>query len=167
MSTGIGGLLEFDVAADVVSLGKLESILERADKYKYVFVDEAHRFRNASTEAFGRLHAICYGKRVVLISATPINNYTSDIENQIYLFQPKHNSNIVGVKNLEEFFLQLRKAQNEAKKQGGAAYLAQIGKNSEIIRDKLLRHIMIRRTRSEVAKYYAKDMKVQGLNFLN
>lgn len=158
-------LLEFDVAADVVSLGKLESILERADKYKYVFVDEAHRFRNASTEAFGRLHAICYGKRVVLISATPINNYTSDIENQIYLFQPKHNSNIVGVKNLEEFFLQLRKAQNEAKKQGGAAYFAQIGKNSEIIRDKLLRHIMIRRTRSEVAKYYAKDMKVQGLKF--
>lgn len=158
-------LLEFDVAADVVSLGKLEPVLERADKYKYVFVDEAHRFRNASTEAFGRLHAICYGKRVVLISATPINNYTSDIENQIYLFQPKHNSNIVGVKNLEEFFLQLRKTQNEAKKQGGAAYLAQISENSEIIRDKLLRHIMIRRTRSEVAKYYAKDMDLQGLKF--
>ena len=158
-------LLEFDVAADVVSLGKLEPVLERADKYKYVFVDEAHRFRNASTEAFGRLHAICYGKRVVLISATPINNYTSDIENQIYLFQPKHNSNIVGVKNLEEFFLQLRKTQNEAKKQGGAAYLAQISENSEIIRDKLLRHIMIRRTRSEVAKYYAKDMELQGLKF--
>ena len=158
-------LLEFDVAADVVSLGKLESVLERADKYKYVFVDEAHRFRNASTEAFGRLHAICYGKRVVLISATPINNYTSDIENQIYLFQPKHNSNIVGVKNLEEFFLQLRKTQNEAKKQGGAAYFAQISENSEIIRDKLLRHIMIRRTRSEVAKYYAKDIELQGLKF--
>lgn len=158
-------LLEFDVAADVVSLGKLESVLERADKYKYVFVDEAHRFRNASTESFGRLHAICYGKRVVLISATPINNYTSDIENQIYLFQPKHNSNIVGVKNLEEFFLRLRKTQNEAKRQGGAAYLAQISENSEIIRDKLLRHIMIRRTRSEVAKYYAKDMELQGLKF--
>ncbi len=158
-------LLEFDVAADVVSLGKLESVLDRADKYKYVFVDEAHRFRNASTEAFGRLHAICYGKRVVLISATPINNYTSDIENQIYLFQPKHNSNIVGVKNLEEFFLQLRKTQNEAKKQGAAAYFAQISENSEIIRDKLLRHIMIRRTRSEVAKYYAKDIELQGLKF--
>ena len=158
-------LLEFDVAADVVSLGKLESVLDRADKYKYVFVDEAHRFRNAGTDAFGRLHAICYGKRVVLISATPINNYTSDIENQIYLFQPKHNSNIVGVKNLEEFFLQLRKSQNEAKKHGGAAYLAQISANSEIIRDKLLRHIMIRRTRSEVAKYYAKDMERQGLKF--
>ncbi|WP_295917617.1 helicase-related protein [Anaerovibrio lipolyticus] len=158
-------LLEFDVAADVVSLGKLESVLDKADKYKYVFVDEAHRFRNSGTDAFGRLHAICYGKRVVLISATPINNYTSDIENQIYLFQPKHNSNIVGVKNLEEFFLQLRKSQNEAKKQGGAAYLAQISANSEIIRDKLLRHIMIRRTRSEVAKYYAKDMERQGLKF--
>lgn len=158
-------LLEFDVAADVVSLGKLESVLDRAEKYKYVFVDEAHRFRNAGTESFGRLHAICYAKRVILISATPINNYTSDIENQIYLFQPKHNSNIIGVRNLEEFFLQLRKKQNEAKKQGTEAYLSQISSNSEIIRDRLLRHIMIRRTRSEVARYYASDMEQQGLYF--
>ncbi|MBO6178161.1 MAG: helicase [Selenomonadaceae bacterium] len=158
-------LLEFDVAADVVSLGKLDSVLETADKYKYVFVDEAHRFRNANTEGFSKLHAICYGKKVVLISATPINNYTSDIENQIYLFQPKHNSNIVGVKNLENFFRRLNKNKNDAKKRGKVEYMAQISKNSEIIRDKLLSHIMIRRTRSEIQKYYAKDMEIQGLTF--
>ena len=102
-------LLEFDVAAEVKSLGKLESILEKGvDKYKYVFIDEAHRFRNQGTESFSKLHKICYGKKVVLISATPINNYSSDIENQIYLFQPKHNSTIIGVKNLEGFFRELR-----------------------------------------------------------
>ena len=97
-------LLEFDVAAKVVSLGKLDTILSGNLDYEYVFVDEAHRFRNANTESFSKLHEICYGKKVILVSATPINNYTSDIENQIYLFQPKHNSNIVGVKNLESFF---------------------------------------------------------------
>jgi len=158
-------LLEFDVAADVVSLGKLDSVLETADKYKYVFVDEAHRFRNANTEGFSKLHAICYGKKVVLISATPINNYTSDIENQIYLFQPKHNSNIVGVKNLENFFRKLNKNKNDAKRRGKVEYMAQISKNSEIIRDKLLSRIMIRRTRSEIQEYYAKDMEKQGLKF--
>ena len=155
---------EFDVAADVISLGKLDSVMDRAAKYKYVFVDEAHRFRNAGTEAFSKLHAICYQKQVVLISATPINNYTSDIENQIYLFQPKHNSNIVGLKNLEGFFAQLRKNQNSLEK-GSPEYLAQLRINSEVIRDKLLRHIMIRRTRSEVVNYYGGDMKAQGLTF--
>ena len=33
-------LLEFDVAAKVVSLGKLDSVLESGSEYKYVFVDE-------------------------------------------------------------------------------------------------------------------------------
>ena len=100
-------LLEFDVSAKVVSLGKLDSVIGGRIDYEYVFVDEAHRFRNAGTDSFSKLHEICYGKKVVLVSATPINNYTSDIENQIYLFQPKHNSNIVGVKNLEGFFASL------------------------------------------------------------
>ena len=83
-------LFDFDVSANVVSLGKLDTILEGNVDYDYVFVDEAHRFRNAGTDSFSKLHEICYGKKVILISATPINNYTSDIENQIYLFQPKH-----------------------------------------------------------------------------
>ena len=160
-----GVLQEFDVAAEVASLGKLDSIMDKADKYRYVFVDEAHRFRNAGTEAFSKLHAICFRKQVVLISATPINNYTSDIENQIYLFQPKHNSNIVGLKNLEAFFTTLKKRERAAKKLGPEEHMAQIRANSEIIRDRLLRHIMIRRTRSEVAQYYARDMEAQGLTF--
>ena len=74
-------LLEFDVSAKVVSLGKLDSVIGGRIDYEYVFVDEAHRFRNAGTDSFSKLHEICYGKKVVLVSATPINNYTSEIEN--------------------------------------------------------------------------------------
>lgn len=158
-------LQEFDVAAEVESLGKLDSILEKdVEKYKYVFIDEAHRFRNQGTESFSKLHKICYGKKVILISATPINNYSSDIENQIYLFQPKHNSTIVGVKNLEGFFRELRSKENKYAK-GTQMYLDQVRANSEIIRDKILRHIMIRRTRGEIKEFYAEDLKRQGLSF--
>lgn len=158
-------LLEFDVAAEVESLGKLDNILQKGvDKYKYVFIDEAHRFRNQGTESFSNLHKICYGKKVVLISATPINNYSSDIENQIYLFQPKHNSTIIGVKNLEGFFRDLRTKEKKYTK-GTQMYLDQLRENSEEIRDKILRHIMIRRTRSEIKEYYAEDLKRQGLSF--
>lgn len=157
-------LQEFDVAAKVVSLGKLDSVIEKGIDYTYVFVDEAHRFRNAGTESFSKLHEICYGKKVVLISATPINNYASDIENQIYLFQPKHNSNIVGVKNLEGFFASL-KGKLKGLDKGTPEYMDQIRGNSEEIRDKILRHIMIRRTRTEIEQYYHDDLVKQGLTF--
>lgn len=158
-------LLEFDVAAEVESLGKLDRILEKGvDKYQYVFIDEAHRFRNAGTESFSSLHKICFGKKVVLISATPINNYSSDIENQIYLFQPKHNSTIIGLRNLENFFRELRGKEKKFTK-GTAMYLEQVRANSEEIRDRILRHIMIRRTRSEIMEYYADDLARQGLTF--
>ena len=159
-------LQEFDVArCDVESLGKLDKIIEKGtDKYSYVFVDEAHRFRNSGTEAFADLHQICRGKKVILISATPINNYTSDVENQIYLFQPKHNGTINGIKNIEGFFKNLEKKLSK-KISGSPEYMKQLRKNSEEIRDKLIREVMIRRTRSEIQQYYAEDLKKQGLSF--
>lgn len=159
-------LQEFDVArCDVESLGKLDKIITKGtDKYSYVFVDEAHRFRNSGTEAFTELHQICHGKKVILISATPINNYTSDVENQIYLFQSKKNGTINGIKNIEGFFRSLN-AKLAKKPKGSAAYMEQLRENSEIIRDKLIREVMIRRTRSEIQQYYAADLAKQGLRF--
>ena len=159
-------LQEFDVSRwDVESLGKLDRILEKnIDKYTYVFVDEAHRFRNSGTDAFTKLHQICRGKKVILISATPMNNYTSDIENQLYLFQSKHNGTINGIKNLEDFFRSLRSKLNEFPK-GTNGYMLQLRENAESIRDKLLREVMIRRTRGEIKKYYSSDLEKQGLTF--
>lgn len=159
-------LQEFDVSrCDVVSLGKLDKVIAKGtDKYSYVFVDEAHRFRNSGTEAFTELHQICRGKKVVLISATPINNYTSDVENQIYLFQSKQSGTINGIKNIEGFFRGLN-SKLAKKPKGSAAYMAQLRENSEIIRDKLIREVMIRRTRGEIQQYYGEDLKKQGLTF--
>ena len=159
-------LQEFDVArCDVESLGKLDSLIQKGtDKYSYVFIDEAHRFRNSDTESFTMLHQICRGKKVVLISATPINNYTSDIENQIYLFQSKQSGTINSIKNIEGFFRGLNGQLNKFQK-GTKEYMNQLRKNSEVIRDKLLREVMIRRTRSEIEEYYADDLKAQGLSF--
>lgn len=159
-------LQEFDVARyDVESLGKLDRIIEKGtDKYSYVFIDEAHRFRNSDTESFTKLHQICRGKKVVLISATPINNYTSDIENQLYLFQSKQSGTINGIRNIEGFFRGLNGQLNRYSK-GTLEYMNQLRENSEVIRDKLLREVMIRRTRSEIEEYYADDLKAQGLTF--
>lgn len=79
---------------------------------------------------------------MILISATPINNYTSDVENQLYLFQAKQSGTINGIKNIEGFFRGLN-AKLAKKPKGSASYMAQLRENSEIIRDKLIREVMI------------------------
>ena len=88
---------------EVKSSGKLELLLERSIRYSYVFVDEAHRFRNEYTQSFEYLDRLCKGKKVVLISATPFNNSFDDILALIKLFQPSRKSSIPGVSNLEAF----------------------------------------------------------------
>lgn len=162
-------LYQFEVAgATVESLGKLDSILEDKEimeNTKYVFIDEAHRFRNDSTESFQKLHQICYNKKVILITATPQNNFSTDIASQIYLFQPRNNSTIIpNNKNIEGFFNQLDSKLKKHEK-GSKKYTDTLKHNSEIIRDKVLRNIMIRRTRKEIMEYYKEDLEKQGLTF--
>lgn len=159
-------LWEFDVSAKVESLGKLDSIIKMSqDSYDYVFIDEAHRFRNADNSMYKKLHEICNGKKVVLISATPQNNYISDIANQIYLFQNRKNSNIIpNQKDLEGFFKKLQKKLKQHEK-GTQEYLEVSKEVSTEIREKVLNHIMVRRTRKEIMKYYQKDLEAQGLTF--
>ncbi|HHV39249.1 MAG TPA: helicase [Tepidimicrobium sp.] len=158
----------FGVSARVKSLGKLDSILndpELLRRTEYVFIDEAHRFRNKDTEGYRKLHEICFGKKIILISATPQNNYSTDIANQIYLFQPRNNSTIIpDHADLEDFF---RKLENRLKplEKGTEEYNDVLKENSEVIRNRVLRNIMIRRTRTEIEEYYSEDLKKQGLSF--
>lgn len=149
----------------VESEGKLDKIIEEgSEQYRYVFVDESHRFRNAETEQYKQLHEICVGKKVILISATPQNNYNTDIANQLYLFQSKNKSTIVNARNLELFFDTLRKKVRTFDK-NTEEYKQAIREASEEIRDKVLREVMIRRTRTEIQKTYADDLRKQGLKF--
>ncbi len=149
----------------IESVGKLDKIdEEESEKFSYIFVDESHRFRNSETEQYKKLHEICVKKKVILISATPQNNYYSDIANQLYLFEPKNRSTFVGVRNLEAFFkniaINVAKCEKGSKEQKDA-----IKQASKEIRDKVLREVMIRRTRTEIQKNYGEDLKKQGLEF--
>ncbi|BEH91714.1 ATP-dependent helicase [Turicibacter faecis] len=161
-------LQQFDVSAKVESLGKLDSLLSDKDlmeNLKYVFVDESHRFRNQRTESFRKLHEICFNKKVILVTATPLNNYSSDIANQIYLFQSKNNSFIIpNNRNLESFFRRLDNNLKSLDKKS-EDYKEALKNNSEIIRNQVLRNIMVRRTRSEIMEFYKEDLERQGLKF--
>jgi superfamily II DNA/RNA helicase len=157
---------EFNVTKfRIESLGKLDRILETdIDKYETIFIDEAHRFRNEYTQGFEKLTEITYGKKVVLVTATPLNNTFLDIFNQIKLFQSPKRSTIPGVVNLDKFFNKWT-TQLKKHKKSDPEYLDIIKAGAEDIREKVLKYIMVRRTRSEIKKYFRKDIDEQGLFF--
>jgi superfamily II DNA or RNA helicase len=149
------------------SLGKMESLLDRdLQKYTLVFIDESHRFRAEDTQSYEMLAQICRGKRVVLVSATPLNNTPEDILSQIKLFQPGKNSLIPNVRNLEAFFGTLRRGLKGLDRQRDrVVYFRTVQENARQTREKILKFLMIRRTRTEIEKYYGADLKQQGLKF--
>lgn len=159
-------IFDFGVrGAKVVSLGKLEQIKKEGyEDYNYIFVDEAHRFRNEQTSQYQLLHEICYGKKVILITATPLNNSIYDFYPLIKLFQSPKDSEIPGIKNLEGFFANARNKLKQLDK-STPEYLDEVKNVSDAVRNKILKHIMIRRTRKDVKEYFKQDIIKQGLHF--
>ncbi len=144
------------------SRGSLEKILDRHDleSFDTVLIDEAHWFRNEDNETYAKIAEICRDKKVILISATPYNNNPSDILAQIKLFQRPKNSTIPNIKNLEAFFVWLdKKLKGLDRKKDKEEYKRVIKENAHQIREKVLKYIMVRRTRSDISKYYDKDIK--------
>lgn len=159
-------LFDFGIRSfEVESLGKLDHIINRGlEKYDYIVVDEAHRFRNENTFSYANLLDICRGKKVILVTATPLNNSVDDIFAQLKLFQAPKNSTIPGVQNLEKFFSGFRTKLSKLDK-NEPEYKTLIKEISDSIRNNILRYVMVRRTRSDVMKYYKTDMQMQGLKF--
>ncbi|MBI2463587.1 helicase [Candidatus Peregrinibacteria bacterium] len=149
------------------SIGKLDQLLKAdLDKYHNVFIDEAHRFRTETTMSYEKLARICRGKKVILVTATPLNNTPKDILSQIKLFQKGKKSTIPNLSDLDNFFGGLmKKLKSLDRKNDSEKYLKIVKENSKEIREKILQHLMIRRTRSEISKYYAKDLAEQKLEF--
>jgi len=152
---------------DFESLGKLEDLLQRdTSKYANVFIDESHRFRTETTQTYEMLAQICRGKRIVLVSATPMNNTPRDILSQVKLFQNGKNSTIPNVRNLETFFSTLEKNLKGLDRQTDRdQYFNTVQSNAKATREQVLKHLMIRRTRTEIMKYYGEDLNLQGLKF--
>lgn len=153
--------------AEFESIGKLDDLLERGvDKFSTIFIDEAHRFRTDTTQTYEKLSRICRGKKVVLVTATPLNNSPQDILSQIKLFQPGRNSTIPNLRHLDAFFKSLESNLRDLDRQDDrASYMEAVKTNAKAVREKILKYLMIRRTRSEVAKYYKVDLETQGLRF--
>ena len=160
---------DFHIPAEFVSIGKLEyakDLLKQREYRNIIIIDEAHRFRTETTISYEDVAEICRGRRVILVSATPYNNSPRDILAQIKLFQNARKSIIPGVPNLEEFFGMLEGRLKKIDRQKDYnKFLDVTRSNAREIRDKVLKYLMVRRTRGEIEKYFAEDLKKNNVKF--
>ncbi len=164
---------DFHIPAEFVSIGKLDEAKEFVKRYenteqpvRNIIIDEAHRFRNETTISYEDISEICRGKRVILVSATPYNNSPKDILAQIKLFQNPKKSTIPGISDIEEFISELdEELKNIDRQKDYEKYLEINKQNAKKIRDKVLKYIMVRRTRKEIEKYFSEDLKKNNIKF--
>lgn len=142
-----------------------------ADEYDLILVDEAHKFRSHTTNAFEQLQEICkmprinqghiegYKKKVMLISATPMNNSPADIYNEILLFQDPRHCTIDGVANLTAFFSPLIKEFKRFRNEPNFD-LKKFKNLAEQVRDRIIKPLTVRRTRTDIESVprYNKDV---------
>ncbi|MDA8669441.1 helicase-related protein [Flavobacteriales bacterium] len=164
---------------EIVTNGSLHKIIN-PEKYDLIIVDEAHKFRNDTAEAYNELQKLCKtktrrilndeskaDKKVILISATPLNNRPSDIANQIYLFQDAKDSTLE-IANLQHFF---RKKIDDYKHLRDNPNIGEVQEAVKSIyqdiRDKVIAPLTIRRTRTDlkIHSQYNLDIKEQGIIF--
>jgi len=164
---------DFHIPAEFFSIGKLDEAKEFVERYenteqpvKNIIIDEAHRFRNETTISYEDISEICRGKRVILVSATPYNNSPRDILAQIKLFQNPRKSTIPGILDIEKFIVGLDERLKKINRQKDYDKCLEITKqNAKEIRDKILKYIMVRRTRKEIEKYFSEDLKKNNIKF--
>jgi hypothetical protein len=165
---------------DIITNGSLHKV-KRPEKYDLVIVDEAHKFRNDTAEAFDDLQRICKSptqrflpdgsraaKRVILVSATPLNNRPDDIRNLISLFQDLKDSTLDGVSNLQHFFARCQKEYLEAHRQSDPEESRRRVKVIyERIRTKVISAVTVRRTRNDLMEHedYKNDLANQSVVF--
>ena len=67
-----------------------------------VIVDEAHAFRNPCTRRYASLARLAAGRRVALLTATPLNNTTADLASLVRLFAGRDRFREFGVADIAD-----------------------------------------------------------------
>ena len=152
-----------------ITNGRLHKV-EHPTEYDLIIVDEAHKFRNDGTLGYEHLQYICKvlcrngkAKKVILVSATPLNNRPNDIRNQVLLFQDANRSTMDI--HLSSFFSRISKRYKEIIENSASGTAA-----NEIyaeLRDKVIEPLTVRRTRTDLLRHgqYSQDLEEQGIRF--
>lgn len=153
-----------------VSNGSLDKVVDgngydEKEYYDLIIVDEAHNFRHDSTGNYDLLQRICKSarlnkgnvdgnKRILLLSATPLNNTPEDIKNQLLLFQDAAHCTIDGVNNIADTFApwikEFKSLMSQRRTMSAGFLTSRIDTINQELRHKVLEKVMVRRTRNNI-----------------
>lgn len=161
----------------IITNGSLHK-LKNPSLYDLVIVDEAHKFRSDTASMYNELQKLCktktlhadgslHDKKVILVSATPLNNKPEDIANLVYLFQDSKDSTLEEG-NLQRFFREQIDKYRKAKDLKDIELISKEVKTIyEKIRVKVVEPLTVRRTRTDLMENeaYRKDLEKQNVHF--
>ena len=153
-----------------ITNGSLEKIIkgdgyDEKEYYDLIIVDEAHNFRHDSNCNYDLLQRICKSartnkgnvegsKRVLLLSATPLNNTPEDIKNQLLLFQDVARCTIDGINNIADTFApwikEFKSLMSQRRTMSAGFLTNRVDAINQELRHKVLEKVMVRRTRSNI-----------------
>ena len=151
------------------------------DNYGLVVIDESHNFRNntygARDEDGNPIRRTRYERlmedivksgvntKMLLLSATPVNNDLRDLRNQLYLLTEGRDDafkDSLGVGNLRETITAAQTAFNNWAKQDGTGNSQNLLEELSTHFFRLLDGLTIARSRKQIKKYYRDSMKELG-----
>jgi superfamily II DNA or RNA helicase len=150
-------LAEATIPARILSqeeMGREEFALAPYLDADVVLIDESHNFRNRTTHRYENLGRLIGGnggrgrqgtrKKLILLTATPINNNIFDLYNQVMLFAQNDRTYFAaaGIGDVYKFFLRARQEQAMGRLSETAALF------------NLLEEIVVRRTRTFIRRAY-------------
>ena len=139
------------------STGKLDEALAFAQRayVELVIVDEAHRFRIPETKDYALLSAITRGRKVLLLTATPLNNRPRDAYALLRLFVPPRASSVGPTRDLEGYFgdldsrfrkasyaLRYHKSKDERRRRKAEHYYEELTGRKPPIKEERLRGVL-------------------------
>lgn len=149
---------QYGLRGRVMSLTRVARDLRELRPYRLILIDESHNLRNREGRRYKALLEYireCQAK-VIMLSATPYNKDYRDLSNQLRLFLPEDKTLFARPEKLIETEFNGNERLFESRKQCKANTLQgfEHSSHAEDWRN-LLRHYMVRRTRSFILEHYS------------
>ncbi len=128
--------------------GPIDAFMKEIEDYSLVVIDEAHNLRNSGAQRSGAVDRVITAgnpKKVVLLTATPVNNSLTDLETLIkYFIRDDARFAALGIPSIREYIRQ-------------AQAIDPANLTPEHLFD-LMDQVAVRRTRKFVKEHYANEM---------
>jgi hypothetical protein len=130
--------------------GSIHGFLQEIEDYSLIVIDEAHNLRNSGAQRSGAVDRVITAgnpKKVVLLTATPVNNSLTDLETLVkYFIRDDARFASLGIPSIKQYIKQ-------------AQAIDPVNLTPEHLFD-LMDQVAVRRTRKFVKEHYANELIV-------